>query len=120
MLLTHKIQIPIYNADVTFLIGDAYEVQDYLADIKGTINVDFNPNITDGICIHNKLMSWIWLSPDSDISVLIHELSHCVFDIMEDVGLNFSDSEAFCYLIQYLVNECKSIFAIQMDPIKQV
>ena len=36
---------------------------------------------------------------------------------MLDLGLELTDQEVFCYLIQYIMEECKNIFAIQMDPI---
>ena len=119
MLLTHKIKIPIYEQSVYLLIGDPYEVQDYL---RYTESGDFSFDVptTDAICLHRGTTSWIWMKEDCTVDVLIHELCHAAFDLMEDVGLDKSDQEAFCYLIQYLVNECKNIFAIQMDPIKQV
>jgi hypothetical protein len=120
MLLIHKIKVPIYNQDIWIFVGDPYEFQNYLYDIENVQNVEFNPHFANAICLHKDCRSWIWLREDSTIGDLTHELCHAVFDLMEDVGLNNSDQEAFCYLIQYLINECKDIFAIQMDPIKQV
>ena len=120
MLLIHEIKIPIYRQSIYILIGDPYEFQDYLKDIEGLDGATFNPNTTDAICMHYYCTSWIWMRSDSDVSILMHELCHAVFDLMEDVGLDKSDQEAFCYIIQYLVEQCKDLFAIQMDPIKQV
>ena len=120
MLLTHKIQIPIFNQTVNIFIGNPYEFQDYLKDVERLEDVTFNENTVDGICIHDRLTSWIWLREDATIDVLFHELCHAVFDLMADIGLQMSDSEAFCYIMQYLVKECQDIFAIQMAPIKKV
>ena len=120
MLLTHKINIPIYNQEVWIFVGEPYEFQDYLKNIEKLNGAEFDPNYTGAICIHRDFCSWIWLSSDSGFDELIHELSHAVFDLMDDVGLHTSDQEAFCYLIQYLVKECQNLFAIRMDPIKQV
>lgn len=37
---------------------------------------------------------------------------------MDDIGLEKTDQEAFCYLLEYLIDECQNIFAIQMEVIK--
>ena len=119
MLLTHKINIPIYNQHVWIIVGDPYEAQDYLRDCYCG-DYSFDPNSTNAICLHSGTVSWIWLAQDVTFAILVHELSHAVFDLMNDLGLDKSDQEAFCYLLEYLINECKDIFAIRMDPIKQV
>lgn len=38
---------------------------------------------------------------------------------MIDLGLELTDQEAFCYLDEFLMEQCVNIFAIQMAPIKQ-
>lgn len=45
----------------------------------------------------------------------MHELSHAVFDLMLYIGLELTDQEAFCYLLEFLVEQCVDIFAIRMD-----
>lgn len=120
MLLKHDIPIPIYDKIVYILIGDAQEVQDYLTDVYSG-DFSFDPNTTDAICLHYDLTNWIWFDPNTVTpSIIVHELAHAVFNLMSDIGLDFSDQEAFCYLQEYLVKECANIFAIRMDPIKQV
>lgn len=117
MLLTHQINIPIYNKILNFILGDASEVKEYLFDTTG-YNCTFNENSSDAVEIHIGLTSWIWFNPERiTVGILVHELSHAVFDLMEDLGLEKSDQEAFCYLIEFLIEQCKDIFAIQMEVI---
>ncbi len=119
MLLTHKVKIPIYHQSVLFLIGDAYEVQDYLADINQK-DFGFDVNTTDAIAYHFGLNHIIWLSQEVDFPQLVHELGHVTFGLMTDIGLDYRDQEAFCYIQQFILEELKDVFNIKMDPIKQV
>ena len=119
MLLTHKTSIPIYNQSVLFIIGDPIETQDYLSDVHRK-DFSFNSDETDAIAFHCGLDHIIWLSSEISFPELTHELGHATFDIMLDIGLDLHDQEAFCYLQQFLVEECGKIFEISMKPIKQV
>ncbi len=97
------------------LSKDPYEVQDWLADTKGT-DASFDVDFTDAICIHIGTTSYIWFDSDRiDVPTIVHELCHATFDMMKDVGLDIHDQEAFCYIIGYLVEQCSNIFAIQME-----
>lgn len=117
MLLTHKLSIPIYNQTIHFVFGDSEEVQDYLTQVyDGEFQI---PAYVDGCCFHRIPESWIWMDTSATVASFMHELSHAIFYIMDDVGLEVSDQEAFCYLMSYIVEQCESIFAIQMGPIKQ-
>lgn len=112
--------MPVFKNYVYIILGDAYEISDYLSNVKG-LNVTIDPNTTDGYCIYQDSMgAFIWFQSDVSIEVLVHELSHAVFDIMENLGIDVKDQEVFCYMLEYLISECKNIFAIQMGPIKQV
>ena len=51
------------------------------------------------------------------VPIIAHELDHAVFDLMLDLGLELTDQEAFCYLDEFLMEQCADIFAIQMVPI---
>lgn len=37
--------------------------------------------------------------------IIVHEFSHAVFGIMKDIGIDISDEEVFCYMIEYALNE---------------
>ena len=115
-LVTHPISIPIYNKLICFILGDPEEVKEYLFDTTG-YNCVFD-EYCNAVEIHIGLTSWIWFDPEKiTLSILVHELSHAVFDLMDDIGLQHSDQEAFCYLLEYLIEQCKDIFAIQMGAI---
>lgn len=120
MLLIHKINVPIYNSDVIIIVGDGQEAQEYMSSMNNGCDFSFESDKCDGICFTLFKRSYIWLRDDVSFQTLTHELCHCVFGIMRDVGLDVTDEEAFCYLIHYLLNQCKDTFAIQMAPIKQV
>lgn len=118
MLLTHQINIPIYKKAISFILGDPQEVKDYIYDVFG-YNCTFNEEQTDAVEIHIGMFSYIWFDPEKiTLGILAHELSHAVFDLMDDIGLEKTDQEAFCYLLEYLIDECQNIFAIQMEVIK--
>lgn len=45
--------------------------------------------------------------------VLVHELFHCVVDILNDAGfgpLNDHTEEGYAYLMEHLVSQCSSLF----------
>lgn len=116
MIQIKTVNIPIYKQVVHFLIGDPFEVQDYLRDVyRGDFS--FNPNTSDAVTIHKDLVSWIWFDLSKiTIPLIVHEIDHAVFDLMLDLGLELTDQEAFCYLDEFLMEKCVDIFAIQMDP----
>ena len=115
MILKKEIKIPIYNQTVWLILGDANEVQSYLCDVYSG-DFSFDEDTTNGICLNRGGTSWIWLDIDGlDIGLLGHELLHSVLDLAEYIGIDLKDQEALCYLLEFLLNECKSIFAIQMD-----
>ena len=118
MLLTHQINIPIYRKSISFILGDPQEVKDYIYDTTG-YHCSFDETFTDGVEIHIGMFSWIWFDADKITpGILVHELGHAVFDLMDDIGLEKTDQEAFCYLQEYLFDECTNIFAIRMEVIK--
>ena len=119
MIQIKEVTIPIYNQKVYFLIGDPYDVQDYLRD-KYRGDFSFDPDFTNGIALHRALTTWIWFDCNTiTVPIIAHELDHAVFDLMIDLGLELTDQEAFCYLDEFLMEQCVNIFAIQMAPIKQ-
>lgn len=58
MIKVKEIKIPLYSQFVYFVLGDPYEVQDYLQDAyRG--NFSFEPEVTNAIVLHRNLVSWI-------------------------------------------------------------
>ena len=120
MIKIEKITIPIYNQWVYFILGNPYEVQDYLADAYRD-RFDFDPGVTNAVTLHKGLTTWIWFDTETvTVPVIVHELVHAVFDLMIDLGLELTDQEAFCYLDEFLMEKCVNLYAIQMDPINLV
>lgn len=117
MIHIKTVFIPLYKQIVKFLIGDPYEVQEYLRDVyRGDFS--FNPNTSDAVVLHRDLVSYIWFDMSKvTVPIIAHELDHAVFDLMLDLGLELTDQEAFCYLDEFLMEQCADIFAIQMVPI---
>lgn len=118
MLQIKEIPIPIYEQTIYLIFGNPYEAQRYLHSVYNG-DFSFDPKTCNGICLHSKLKSWIWFDLEAfDITILMHEICHAIFDLFSDMGLELSDQEAFCYLISYIIKQCKNIFAIQMDLTK--
>lgn len=115
MIKIKEVKIPLYDQTVYIILGDPYEVQDYLRDAyRGDFS--FDPSTSNAVALHRKLTSWIWFDLETvTVPIIAHELSHAVFDLMLDIGLELSDQEAFCYIIEYLMEPCVELFAIQMD-----
>lgn len=54
MIRSKEVKIPIYNQLVYFLVGDAYEVQEYLRDrYRGDFH--FDPGVTNAVALHHNL-----------------------------------------------------------------
>lgn len=120
MIKLEKITIPIYNQWVYFILGDPYEVQDYLSDAYRD-RFDFDPGVTNAVALHKGLITWIWFDTETvTVPIIAHELDHAVFDLMIDLGLELTDQEAFCYLDEFLMERCVNLYAIRMDPINLV
>ena len=109
MLKTLKLEIPIFSQDVWVILGPPYEVQDYLHDVYDG-DFSFNPNQTNAICLHQGTTSWIWWDEKSiTIPILVHELGHGTFDLMEDLGILREDQEVFCYIQEWLLTQILTI-----------
>lgn len=96
-------------------MGDAIEVQNYLHDVYYG-DFSFNPNERSAMAFHLGLTTWIWWDEkDITIPVLVHELGHATFDMMNDVGLLLIDQEAFCYIQEWLLEQILTISHTPMD-----
>lgn len=119
-MLIQTITIPIYNQKINLISGDREECIDYLNDLYttgGNLNINWlektraaTYNINDDIWIYIDLY-------DVSIPILVHELSHATFDVMNFIGLELSDQEAFCYLQEFLLEETLKYLPFKIIPI---
>ena len=47
-----------------------------------------------------------WLIPE--YGLLAHEVMHCVYDILKEIGMNLEEAsvEAYCYYYQHIFQDC--------------
>ena len=101
----------IYGVYVRVSFGIKYK------DFKEVVKKVFNKDIEQGCGIEsdgmtqafitkdNKTCFWVW-TENEDVGVLIHELTHVAFRVINERGVTFGASgEALCYYLAYLYNE---------------
>ena len=118
------ILIPIYGRKLVFIYGDDFKwfkkkfkkdlhTKDVKKELKSYLNLfkQLQKDPSNGsYCIHDGLKV-IHVKEIKDLprlmSVISHEVLHCVVDIMDEVGVKLSDEsqEAYTYLQGYLVQE---------------
>ena len=115
-MFTKKIKIPIFNQDVNLICGNFQESVEYLSHLHGKDIIRMD-NI-DGICY--TIDEQIYLILDAGyitLPVIVHESAHATFELMNIVGLNIDDQEAFCYIQSFIFEEILCILSIPTDPI---
>lgn len=115
------IWIPIYNQQIRLISGDLEECLDYLRDVYHTDQntIPFQSG-TRAACYNVNDDIWVYINMDDiDIPMLSHELSHATFDLMEYVGLELSDQEAFCYLQEYIFEEVLKFMPFKITKIDE-
>lgn len=104
MLKFKVVKIPIYDYTIEFISGDPYET---IAYIQGVYNVE--PEYDEywsACCWYIKGRSIIWFEEDTiTIPMLNHEIAHAIFGMMNRIGLELTDQEAFCYSQEYVLEE---------------
>lgn len=104
MLKLKEIEIPIYNYRIEFVSGYIGEVVDYYRDVEN-VELEINGN--------HQASTWdlgyksvIWFD-EEDITIFImnHEIGHAIFNMMNCIGLELTDQEAFCYSQEYVLKE---------------
>lgn len=100
-----KIKIPIYDAEINVCTGDYDEYCDYISE-------RYDVSRTNVCCYANMaqtnnfgLVQWCWFEDNIKMPIIVHEFSHAIFGIMKDIGIDISDEEVFCYMIEYVLNE---------------
>lgn len=116
------IQIPIYNWTIIILVGSQDDAESYIGSIEEVKMPQAEFGVQDAACYQYSSTIYVWVQQDSSISVLCHEIAHATFYLMDTVHLDITDQEAFCYLFEYILNECLKVnlLSIQMVPSDQV
>lgn len=115
-MLVKKIRIPIFNQNVNLICGGFQESVEYLSALHGK-QVVLCENI-DGVCYTIDDQVYVILDPSYiTLPTLIHELGHATFEVMNNVGLEIDDQEAFCYLQSYIFEQLACTLSIPTDPI---
>lgn len=116
------IQIPIYNWTIIILVGSQENAESYIGSIEEVRTPQSGFGVQDAACYQYSSTIYIWVQSDASISVLCHEIAHATFYLMDTVHLDVTDQEAFCYLFEYILNECLKVneLSIQMVPSSQV
>ena len=116
------IQIPIYNWTIVILVGTQDDAESYISSIEEVRMPAQEYGIQDAACYQYSSTIYVWIQSNVSISILCHEVAHATFYLMETVHLDITDQEAFCYLFEYILNECLKVdeLYIQMVPSDQV
>lgn len=116
------IQIPIYNWTIIILVGSQEDAESYIGSIEEVKMPQAEFGVQDAACYQYSSTIYVWVQQNSSISVLCHEIAHATFYLMDTVHLDITDQEAFCYLFEYILNECLKVnlLSIQMVPSDQV
>lgn len=115
-MFSKTIKIPIFNQDINLICGDFQESVEYISRLHGKDVILIN-NI-DGV-VYN-IDEQIYLILDASyitLSTIVHESGHVTFELMDRVGLDVNDQEAFCYIQTFIFREILCILSIPMDPI---
>lgn len=106
--------LPFYYRLYLVLTSDVTESRILREDILGPY-----PNRIPAAALHDALMSepasWIFLPFEADISDVVHEVSHCIWQIMDYIGAKHED-EIMAYYMGWLTHQvCKFLGKCQID-----
>ena len=105
--------IPIFDRVLTVIIGDFGSLSSYM---KTTHNIDLAPCLGAYACVDD--CHYLLLTSNATLAVLLHELSHATFGIIDRIGADPSDQELFCYLQGFLIQQVLTL--IDSDLTKQL
>lgn len=109
MILKKEYRLAIYrNYIVNVVVADTIQegADKYL---KGS---GMSCDNTDGMFAYNNadhFISYIFITPASQLGSVSHECFHATCKVMNDIGANLDDSseESYAYLLSYLVDRCE-------------
>lgn len=112
--------VPIFNQKIVIITGNWRDVKSWFN--RNNVSFECNSN-ADGACFGIDDKIYIWFEPNPTINIVVHEIAHSVFAIMESRGLDIEDEELFCYLQEFIIDnvlKCvKVMLPIAMDRINQ-
>lgn len=91
------------------LIGDQDEAEEFISDIEHVAIPRQEFGISDAACYQYTSTIYIWHQEDAPIHIIGHEVAHATFYLMDTVHLNVMDQEAFCYLFEFILEQCLKI-----------
>ena len=110
-MLKFKVNIPVYNTAVHFVVAESIakiassfpSYEKYIKEIEGDYFFDDATGLF--IIINNK--RYVFLEDTLDTNTVIHEILHATINILTEKGVRLTDSseEAYCYLHGYLFSE---------------
>ena len=116
----YSFRIPIFNQKIKVLIGKRSSIEKLFSE--NDIVLD-NLNNADAACFGIDNYLYLWFESNPNLSVMCHEVGHCVYAIIKSRGLDIEDEELFCYLQEFIIDnilKCvKVTLPIVMDPINQ-
>jgi hypothetical protein len=114
-MAVYKINDQMYEQNITFVFNkDFNQFRGYL---KRNFGYNSQDELSDGKYFHlyskgypDKYIIWVSKFEGTiyDYGVLSHEVFHCVYDILNELGFRLSDDsvEAYCYYYQRILQEC--------------
>ena len=104
---------------VKLITGPKQECLEYLNNVY---NKDFDINWLNNVqaaCYDINGVAWVYIDVwDVSIQVLTHELTHAVFLLFKKLGLDLADEEAFCYLLEYLLDQTIKYIPYKITPVE--
>lgn len=113
----HQVFFQVFNVTVTLCCGKKEDVYILLNEEDYDFFIsDWNDN-REGLCCsfgNHEVLIWLKRVPRSinDKSILVHELSHAVTEILKYVDTRYDEStkELYAYLLGYLYKEFNTAF----------
>jgi hypothetical protein len=119
-LMTLRVEDKLYGVKLNILVGGVW------TDFRAFVVRD-NPDADKHMpANHEKLgcyasegdYDYLWLASSEDLGVLVHEISHLVFDVLSSRGikLNRSTSEAYAYYTEWWFTQIMDAMYKEYDP----
>ena len=102
---SYNLFVPIFNQNIIVLIGYRADIETWFEDKN--VFTELSPN-ADAACLGFDGELYIWLTPKPQLSTVIHEVAHSVFNIIKTRGLDMEDEEVFCYLQEFIIEQILS------------
>ena len=99
-----KIPIPIYNTEITVLNCTKEQLERYYSNVLD-VDIDVSNGAAQAACIQLCGRILIWWDTPPTIPILAHEVCHAAFLVLNSRGVDPSDQEAFCYLVEYILKQ---------------